>query len=188
MEKLEELFLKNKYLVLVVFLGLILVGLGILSVRNGHGLNSDRIEVLTASTEAQDASGEVVAEISGAVEKSGVYRLAKDSRVEDGLIAAGGLSENADRDWVDKNLNRAAKLSDGQKIFIPEKGGGVVQSGLININTADLKTLDTLPGIGPVYAQNITEHRPYSSVEELVSKGAITSSVFGKIKNLVTVY
>jgi len=58
----------------------------------------------------------------------------------------------------------------------------------MNINTVSLQTLDSLPGIGPVYAQNIIEHRPYSDVQELVSKGAIKQSLYDKIKNLISVY
>ena len=59
---------------------------------------------------------------------------------------------------------------------------------LININTASLQELDTLPGIGPVYGQSIVEHRPYSNIEELMSKGALKKNVYEKVKDLVTIY
>ena len=52
-------------------------------------------------------------------EKPGVYRLSQDDRIDDALIVAGGVSASADREWMEKFLNRAAKLSDGQKIYIP---------------------------------------------------------------------
>lgn len=189
-----EFFFKNRYLLLVLLAGLILAGLGVFYFKNeGLGV-SDKVEVLNATTEGQGATSEMVVEISGEVEKPGVYKLPFDSRVEDLLIMAGGLSSGADRNWVEKNINRAAKLSDGQKVYIPNKtnnfsgGGGQVNNGLINVNTADAKTLDSLPGIGPVYAQNIIEHRPYSNTQELVSKGAITASVYEKIKDKITLY
>jgi len=112
---------------------------------------------------------------------------------------------------LDKVVNRAAKLADGQKIFIPKAGEsdwqtagesaknlegskvyqnvqGSNTSKLVNINTASLQELDSLPGIGPVYGQSIIDHRPYSKVEELVTKGAVKQSVYEKIKDLVTVY
>ena len=59
---------------------------------------------------------------------------------------------------------------------------------MVNINTATLKELDTLPGIGPVYGQNIIEHRPYSTVEELLSKAVLKKNVYEKIKDKVSVY
>ncbi|PIP57304.1 hypothetical protein COY30_00815 [Candidatus Woesebacteria bacterium CG_4_10_14_0_2_um_filter_44_9] len=197
MVNLEEFFFKNRYLLLVLLVGLIFAGLGVFYFKNGGSQNSDKVEVLNAVTKEQDAASDVVVEISGAVENPGVYKLPLDARVEDLLIVAGGLSSGADRDWVAKNINRAAKLSDGQKVYIfakglapatLDRGGGVVQSSLINVNTADAKTLDTLPGIGPVYAQNIIEHRPYSSALELVSKGGIPQNVYEKIKEKITLY
>lgn len=198
----EEFFLKNRYLLLVILIGLILVGVGVLFFRGKGNLSGTKVEVLNSTTESQNAPSEIVAEISGQIEKPGVYKLQNNSRVEDLIVTAGGFSAGADRDWIAKNLNRAARVSDGQKVYIPKTGesekglaptkfdggGGVVQGSLININTADLKTLDTLPGIGPVYGQNIIEHRPYSNVEDLLSKEVLKQSVYEKIKNNITVY
>lgn len=197
-----DFFAKNRLLFLVVLSGFLLIGLGIFFAKAGDNLSGTKVEVLNSTTEAQEAVSEVVVEISGGVEKPGVYSFKEGSRVEDLLVVSGGLSAGADRTWVSQNLNRAARLSDGQKVFIPAVGktnqglapaalnaaGGVVVSNLININTSDLKTLDTLPGIGPVYGQNIIEHRPYSSGEELLSKGVLKKSVYEKIKDKITVY
>jgi competence protein ComEA len=138
----------------------------------------------------------------------GVYKLVSGSRVDDLLVLSGGFSSDANRVWTDKYLNRAAKLTDGQKVYIPsvnqqsnvlsaENSGGdqTISStfssdsnSLININTASLSQLDSLPGIGQIYGQNIIEHRPYSTLEELVSKGALKQSLYDKIKNLITLY
>lgn len=168
----------------------------------------ERVEVLTDTTEAQDSNLEIVVEIAGEVVNPGVYSLPKNSRIEDLLVAAGGVSSNADRGWMEKSLNRAAHIVDGQKIYIPavgeqsisgsannlgvSQGSGAVWgsggSSLTNINLASQKELEELPGIGPVYAQNIIEHRPYSSVEELLTKGTLRKSTYEKIKNLVTAY
>ena len=139
---------------------------------------------------------------------SSIIELPNDSRIDDLLIISGGVSVNADRIWMEKYINRAAKLIDGQKVFIPDISKqinnesannnvgikldqgtfGSQTSGLININTSTLSELDKLPGIGPVYGQSIIEHRPYSTSEELVSKGAISKSVYEKIKNLISVF
>ncbi len=198
----------NKRQVAFALVGLILVSLGLFQIRKALQLSNQRVSVLEATTEAQNTRSEIVVEISGQVEMPGVYRLQNGSRVEDLIIAAGGISADADRNWLDKTLNRAAKLLDGQKLFIPKIGeqslggsaknsedikvyqssNGVWGSGLVNINTASLSELDTLEGIGPKYGQSIIEHRPYSNSEELVSKGALKQYVFDKIKNSITVY
>ncbi|MDO8340687.1 MAG: helix-hairpin-helix domain-containing protein [Candidatus Woesebacteria bacterium] len=198
----------NQRLILFFLLGLVLIGFGIFFYKNGGLSSGDKVEVLNSSTEGGNDSLEIVVEIAGAVEKPGVYKLPNDSRIDDLLIISGGVSVNADRDWMEKYINRAAKLIDGQKVFIPNinkqindesansEGGikpdqgtfGSQTSGLTNINTSTLSELDKLPGIGPVYGQSIIEHRPYSTSEELVSKGAISKSVYEKIKNLINVF
>ena len=59
---------------------------------------------------------------------------------------------------------------------------------LININTASQKELESLWGIGPVYAQNIIEHRPYSKVDELIEKKILKTNVYDRNKDTLTVY
>lgn len=193
--------LANRYPLIALFLGLILIGLGAFYIKSGGMGDSPKVEVLSDSTEAK--TREFVVEVGGAVQKPGVYALSSESRVDEALVLAGGLSAEADREWVERTLNRAAKIIDGQKIYIPETGektsvsGGVSgslnapaesQSSLVNINSATLSELDKLPGIGPVYGQSIIDHRPYSTLEELVSKGALKQGVYEKIKEKVSVY
>ena len=200
----------NEYKVPVAFalIGLALTGLGVVLVKDASFLGSDKVTVLESASEAQGEAKDLVIEVAGAVEKPGVYEMNAESRIEDALVAAGGLSVDADRVWVEKFVNRAAKLTDGQKLYIfsaneqssngiaKESGGYQSESSvlgsdyvnLVNINTASLKELDSLPGIGPVYGQSIIEHRPYSTVEELNSSGALKKSTYEKVKELVTVY
>ena len=105
---------------------------------------------------------------------------------------AGGLTDDANTD----SLNLAAKLSDGQKVYLPRIGEsatsgqvvGETSSGLINVNTASEAQLDTLPSVGPVTIGKIIASRPYSSPEELLSKKAVGSATYNKIKDLITVY
>jgi len=197
-------------------LGLILIGFGVLAYSYGLDFrktdifsSGDKVEVLNSSTDTPNAISEIVVEISGAVEKTGVYEFQSSAyktkngpRIDDLLITAGGISADADREWVDKYINRASKLTDGQKIYIyhlgelsakesgaikPDQGVlGVLGSDLVisvNINTASQSELEKLVGIGPVYATNIIEQRPYSNIQELVSKGAISQKILDKIKN-----
>lgn len=201
----ENFLFRYKFQIFFILLGTFLVGLGLFYVKKEKSVGNNSIQVLDNATEGQN---DIVVEIAGQVETPGVYKLQNGSRIEDLLILSGGISANADRTWLEKSLNRASKLVDGQKIYIPSvdeqtnvlsanNSGGYQTtssisddqgSGLININTASQKELESLTGIGPVYAQNIIEHRPYSSVEELTSKGALGDSTYEKIKDKVSVY
>ena len=171
------------------FAGLFLlaIGAGIFLFRNSE--SSDEIEIISASQGQR-----IVVHVDGAVAKPGVYELTDSARVSDAVSVSGGLSDSADT----AKVNLAAKVTDGQKIYIPkvgEQSTGTLQStagdsvsGLVNINTASESQLDTLPGIGPVTAQKIIASRPYSSPEELLTKKAVGQSVYEKIKDLVAIY
>lgn len=203
----EELITKYRYHILVILLGLILVGSGLLFFKKSLDFSSTKVEILQSSSGFQEGI-EITAEISGAVMNPGVYKFSSNARIDDLLIVAGGFSSNADRVWSDKYLNRAAKLTDGQKVYIlsvnehsnvlsakNSRGYQTTSSNfssdsnlLININTASVSELDSLPGIGPIYAQKITEYRPYSKTEDLVTSGALTQTLYEKIKDRITVY
>jgi competence protein ComEA len=159
-----------------------------------------------SATGSATVASVVQVDVEGSVEHPGVYTLSSDSRVADALTAAGGLSLHADREWVKKNMNRAARLTDGGKIYImaigenPSSGPQSVKSpvnaptsmllgittGLVNINTANDKELDQLPGVGTVTAAKIVAGRPYQSVEELQTRKILGKAVFEKVKNLIT--
>jgi competence protein ComEA len=155
--------------------------------------------------------GKIIVDVEGKVQKPGMYELTSDARIQDALVAAGGIGAGADRDYVSKKLNLAQKLSDGAKIYIPSVGEQQVapvvepvqpiqtsantsvpistqnNNGLININTASESQLDTLPKIGPVTAKKIIAARPYSTVEELVSKKVVSQKTFEGFRDKITV-
>lgn len=182
----------------VGLLGILLVAIGVFSILAIGSRNKDEGVVIKRIDEIQT---NIFVDVGGAVEKPGVYKLVGNSRVNDALIIAGGLGLKADREWVEKNLNLAAKLVDGQKIYIPEKGEGEDSNKVsprsnlqgetlkgININTASSAELDTLWGVGPATAQKIIDNRPYGGIEELLTKKVIKSNVFEAIKDKITVY
>lgn len=136
-------------------------------------------------------------DVSGAVHTPGVYNLPVDSRVDEAIREAGGVRDDADPEYISKSLNLAQKVSDGMKIYIPRKGDNVLQlqgqalevkGNVINVNNASLDELDKLSGVGPVTAQKIIENRPYSSIEELYTKKAVSRAVYEGIKDKVSVY
>jgi len=151
--------------------------------------SKDDVQIISA-LESPIAISEITVDIDGAVVLPGLYKLVADSRVNDAILAAGGLVEDADR----SRINLAAKVVDGQKIYIAsEDEVSVANTGLvagdltaqISINSASVSELDKLPGVGPVTAGKIVASRPYSSLEELVTKKAVSRSVFEKIKDMV---
>lgn len=208
MEKInfDDIITRFRYPILIILLGIILTGLGFFFYKSSI-FGTTKVEVLESSPSPNQTS-QIVTEIEGQVQNPGVYKLPGGARIDDLLVISGGFSADADRVWVEKNLNRAAKLSDGQKLYIPKIGeqtlGASANSGvgdqtassnftgqsggLTNINTASLSELDKLPGIGPVYGQSIIDHRPYSNAGELVSKGAIKQNVYDKIKDVISLY
>lgn len=201
-ERIEKFVFENRWKLTIFILGILFLGFAVFLYRLGV-FEGNKIEIIESGQKTEDIAKakEAIAEISGAVEKPGVYRLLASDRVERLLIEAGGLSAEADREWVEKNLNRAAKIVDGQKFYIPSRNevgiknyelgstrtGSVagVSSGLVNLNTASASELDGLPGIGAVRAQAIIDNRPYSSPEELLGKKIIPQSVYEKIKDKI---
>jgi competence protein ComEA len=133
--------------------------------------------------------------IQGSVASPGVYVLTPGSILNDALSAAGGLLPEADP----QRLNLAANLQEGQEIRVPAKVTPVPASAAsapetaspskINLNTATLDQLDSLPGIGPSLAQRIIEYRtnsgPFQSVDDLLKIKGIGQSLVDKIRELV---
>ena len=202
-------FLKgNELFVGIFFLGIILLGLGVLGFKFfSLTSNEPKIEILGESSSPSFSTNSptiIVVEAAGEVQKPGVYELSDGSRINDLLILAGGLSAEADRDWVERNINMAAKLNDGAKIYIPSitQSSNVIPSSAgqnqnlnlkigetkINMNTASESELDSLWGVGPATAKKIIEGRPYQKTEDLLEKKIIKSNVWEKIKDEIAVY
>ncbi|WP_322786105.1 helix-hairpin-helix domain-containing protein [Caldanaerobius polysaccharolyticus] len=143
---------------------------------------------------------EIYVDVSGAVKNPGVYKFKQGDRIIDAVNRAGGLMADADTSQV----NLAKKLADEEKVYIPKKGeklpqpaanvstvgGETPAEGKININTASLQELDTLPGIGPVIAQRIIDYRnqngPFKSIEEIKNVSRIGDKLYEQIKDKIT--
>lgn len=199
LQQFQPVFQKfgEKQIILSALVCLALIGVTFTLARSGI-FGSTEVEVIQ-SLSGDTAENNVVVEIAGAVQKPGVYQLLASDRIERLLIASGGLSKDADRNWIERNLNRASKLKDGQKIYIPSRKDTDKEAGnsgqtteksnfqeKINLNTTSLAQLDSLWGIGASRAQMIIDGRPYSSVDELLSKKILPQNIYDKVKDKVT--
>ena len=157
-----------------------------------------------------DTPGKVVVHVAGAVVRAGIVELPQGSRLHEAIAAAGGGAPDADPD----QLNLAAVLEDGQKVLVPRQGetlpsgsasagdtgGGGGQTGAdessvtpgkINVNTAGVEELATLPRVGPVLAQRIVEwrgqHGNFQRVEELDAVDGVGPKLLAALLPLVRV-
>lgn len=149
-------------------------------------------------SQPETIKNELVVHIAGAVQNPGVYTLQDGSRVEDAITRA-QLLPQSDADA----LNRAALLSDGQKIVVPfagesqtshpstESETGTMPNDKVNLNHATLAQLMTLPGIGEVKAQAIMqyrqEHNGFQTIDQLLQVNGIGSAIYSQIADLVCV-
>ena len=138
-------------------------------------------------------SGKCFVQVSGAVNSPGVYELSGEPRIFHAILMAGGLREDAEV----SNLNQAEKISDGQKIVIKTRDEAAMEAatstddGKVNINTADAKTLMTLPGIGESKANSIIKYREskgsFNSIEDIKNISGIKDGVYNKIADSIKV-
>jgi competence protein ComEA len=144
-------------------------------------------------------AGEVVVAVAGKVRRPGLVRLPAGARVADAVEAAGGALPGVDVAM----LNPARKVTDGELIVVgvpaptpaaPVPGAAVPDAGpggRVNLNTATLAQLDALPGVGPVLAQRIIEHRDqrggFRAVSDLRQVNGIGDARYEELKDLVTV-
>jgi len=146
-----------------------------------------------ADSPAEQEIPQIYVYVCGAVNRPGVVRLQEGSRADAALEAAGGFRGDAKTDYV----NLAAKVEDGQKIYVPTEDETTAESeesledGLININTADAALLCTLPGIGEARAQDILRYREenglFETCEDIMKVPGIKNSVYSKIKNMIKI-
>ncbi|OGK40668.1 hypothetical protein A2954_00015 [Candidatus Roizmanbacteria bacterium RIFCSPLOWO2_01_FULL_37_12] len=209
MSWLEESFkpIWEKYkieVVLIATASIITIVSGIIFTLSQRANLKQEIPSLIKQKTSVQNNNKISVDLSGAVEKSDVYEVSSGARLKDILILAGGLSQDADRQFFSKNFNLARLLKDQEKIYIPteeEIQGGEIQntqnsfsdpavdvlgaSNKVNINSGSMDQLDTLPGVGKVTAGKIIQNRPYASIDDLLNKKIVGKSVFEKIKDLV---
>lgn len=149
-------------------------------------INDDKSNSLEIATQETVNNTFVLVYISGEVNKPGVYKIDKDSRVDELVKKAGGFTEYADMN----SINLARKCKDGEHIIVNKVGSQTVNTK-ININTADENMLMTIKGIGKSKANDIINYRKkhgnFQSIEELKNIKGIKDTFIDKIKDSIVV-
>ena len=175
----------------LLIIGSLILVLSVFIVARGNSQPDEAMEVIPITI----AEPEIFVDVTGAVNKPGVYTLTGKSRVIDAIKAAGDSAPGADL----STINLARVLNDGEQIYVDStavSGNGVrvskaVRSGPININRATARQLDALDGVGPVIAQRIVDYRKingsFLTIDDLQKVSGIGAAKFAQIKAKVRI-
>jgi competence protein ComEA len=155
----------------------------------------DPVSLPVTATPSPTAAAELIVDVAGKVKRPGIVSVPAGSRVYEAIEEAGGLRGSADT----STLNMARVLTDGEQIVVgtdtaapgaTAPPGSSAPSAMISLGSATLEQLDTLPGIGPVTAQAIidhrTEHGPFTSVDDLLDVTGIGEATLADLRDRVT--
>ena len=181
--------------------------------REGESATESESETETVTLQVDDGSidtdsaviKDIKVYVCGAVQRPDVYEISADSRIVDAVSAAGGFAIDA----YPEAMNLAETVSDGSRIYVPTKeevdalavvysdtgsGSGDTTSdstGRVNVNTATLEELTTLPGIGDTRARAIIDYREqngaFGNIEDIMQVTGIKEKSFSKIKDSICV-
>jgi competence protein ComEA len=177
---------------------------------NGRSSENSNESHLSASpnddhTQEAKAPKEIMVDVKGAVTHPNVYIMNEGERVIDAILKAGDLNENG----TSRYMNLAQKLEDGMVIYIPTEEevdseqeaswfvstqtnhSSSPSSGKININSASVTELESLPGIGPSRAEAIIAYREekgeFTLIEEIMNISGIGPKIFEKLEELIEI-
>lgn len=152
----------------------------------------------TGSNVVVPNKNKILVEIKGEVKRPNVYEVEEGSIIRDLIDIAGGLTEKAN---INK-INRAEKLRANQLIIIPDNesivSGTIINNegsssndGIININSASLSDLQKINGVGAVKAQSIIDYREknggFKSIEDIKNVDGVGDKTFEKIKDKISI-
>jgi competence protein ComEA len=175
----------------LLVIGSLILLLSVFIVARGNSQPNEAMQVVPITI----VEPEIFVDVTGAVNKPGVYTLTGKSRVIDAIKAAGDSAPGADL----STINLARVLNDGEQIYVDStvvNSNGVrvskaVRSGPININRATARQLDALDGVGPVIAQRIVDYRKingsFLTIDDLQKVSGIGAAKFAQIKAKVRI-
>jgi competence protein ComEA len=206
----------RKYLLEIILLisalTITIISLVIFTSENQKNINQEMI----LNNDRDVLPEKIFIEVAGSVKNPNLYKMDFGARIKDAISIAGGLSSDADPVFFNRNYNLARIISDQEKIYVPsisEINAGIFSQNqmildynspvfvnnnkhdlglpedmsIININIATIEELDQLPGVGQATAAKILSGRPYTAVDELLTKKVVSKGVFEKIKNLISI-
>lgn len=182
--------------VLIAIIVFLIIGI---QISKGAG-NSNSKDIFVDNNEAPTKNDETIRVcIKGAINHPNVYIVNKESIVNDVIKIAGGFSEDADMDWVEKKLNLAKKLKNEDFIYIVKNGdtsnslsnkninSSIQEDGTVDINSASLEELQKVNGVGPSTAQKIIDYREknngFKTIDDLKNVDRIGEKTFEKLKD-----
>lgn len=198
---------REQQLILLGMIASLIVGFGVMLFRSHYSKADSAIVIDDPKVDHHQLINEagVTVHVSGAVRLEGVYKLKTGDRLLDAIEMAGGAQPLADLSAV----NLAEPVKDGVKIVLPVKAvrvsgdqgirgngyqeirGSVGKEQIINLNTADERALDSLPGVGPATAKAIIEYRktkgPFNRIEQIMEIPRFGKSKLEKIKSRIII-
>lgn len=183
LDKLKNL--EKSTISLIIAVGIAVVGfLGFFIMNNLPDDESADIY----SVKSQNDGSVIYVHVKGAVKNPGLYEFTYGDRVNDAIEKAGGALNTAD---VDK-LNLAKLLTDEMEVVVAEKGDNTEDDDKININTADVKRLCDIPGVGEATAERIVKYREtngsFSTIEEIMNIEGIGLKSFESMVDYISIY
>ncbi len=201
---------KSKNFIKVLLAALVLVAAGIVyscTAGKPAGVKNNEVQIseepkseAESESETTQEPSQICVHVCGCVNAPGVYYLNAGSRIHEAVEMAGGMTAEADSQYV----NLAQEAQDGSQIYIPsheeveqgslpaeESAAQSADDSRVNINTATVDELKTLPGIGDIKAEAIISYREsaggFSSIEEIMHVAGIKKNSYEKIKEMIKV-
>ncbi len=181
----------KKYYLAVIVMVISIIGLVVMMDNE----NETVVFSPVSSNEQIEEIKYIYVDIKGEVMNPGVYKVEEFTRLFQIIALAGGVTGDADV----LAFNFSTRLRDEQVVYIPSIGEDFpmitevienIDDGIVNINTATITQLDTLPGIGPATAQSIIDYRDengdFETVEDLIEVAGIGEATMNEIRELIT--